>query len=198
MMSIPNILTLLRIFLTPIFIICLFSEIFGAQLWALVIFIVASITDAYDGYFARKNDMVTDTGRFLDPLADKILLSSAFISFSIMGLIDIWMVALIIFRDLFVTGLRVLMSRKGLIMITSKIAKSKTGVQVGIIIFTLLFLSLKGFNWILLEDYLIFINEYKYEWTVFCSYYHIYFCRIYNGFPISFLGVMALYFSCFA
>ena len=161
MIAIPNILTLLRIFLTPIFIICLFSEFYGAQLWALVIFIVASITDAYDGYFARKNDMVTDTGRFLDPLADKILLSSAFISFSIMGLIDIWMVALIIFRDLFVTGLRVLMSRKGLIMITSKIAKSKTGVQVGIIIFTLLFLSLKGFNWILLEDYLIFINEYK-------------------------------------
>ena len=161
MMSIPTILTLLRIFLTPIFIICLFSDFCGAQLWALIIFIVASITDAYDGYFARKNDMVTDAGRFLDPLADKILLSSAFISFSIMGLIDIWMVALIIFRDLFVTGLRVLMSRKGLIMITSKIAKSKTGVQVGIIIFTLLFLSLKGFNWILLEDYLIFINEYK-------------------------------------
>ena len=95
MMSIPNILTLLRIFLTPIFIICLFSDFFGAQLWALIIFIVASITDAYDGYFARKNDMVTDTGRFLDPLADKILLSSAFVSFSIMGLIDIWMLSLI-------------------------------------------------------------------------------------------------------
>lgn len=161
MMAIPNILTVMRIFLTPIFIICLFSDFFGAQLWALVIFIVASITDAYDGYLARKNNMVTDTGRFLDPLADKILVSSAFISFSIMGLIDIWMVALIIFRDLFVMGLRLLMSRRGFIMITSKIAKSKTGVQVGIIIFTLLFLTLKGFNWVLLEDYLIFINEYE-------------------------------------
>lgn len=161
MMPIPNILTVMRIFLTPIFIICLFSDFFGAQLWALVIFIVASITDAYDGYLARKNNMVTDTGRFLDPLADKILVSSAFISFSIMGLIDIWMVALIIFRDLFVMGLRFLMSRRGFIMITSKIAKSKTGVQVGIIIFTLLFLTLKGFNWLLLEDYLIFINEYQ-------------------------------------
>jgi CDP-diacylglycerol--glycerol-3-phosphate 3-phosphatidyltransferase len=160
-MAIPNILTVMRIFLTPIFIICLFSDFFGAQLWALVIFIVASITDAYDGYLARKNNMVTDTGRFLDPLADKILVSSAFISFSIMGLIDIWMVALIIFRDLFVMGLRFLMSRRGFIMITSKIAKSKTGVQVGIIIFTLLFLTLKGFNWVLLEDYLIFINEYQ-------------------------------------
>ena len=161
MMAIPNILTVMRIFLTPIFIICLFSDFFGAQLWALIIFIVASITDAYDGYLARKNNMVTDTGQFLDPLADKILLSSAFISFSIMGLIDIWMVALIIFRDLFVMGLRLLMSRRGFIMITSKIAKSKTGVQVGIIIFTLLFLTLKGFNWVLLEDYLIFINEYE-------------------------------------
>ena len=161
MMTIPNILTVMRIFLTPIFIICLFSDFFGAQLWALIIFIVASITDAYDGYLARKNNMVTDTGRFLDPLADKILLSSAFISFSIMGLIDIWMVALIIFRDLFVTSLRVLLSRKGFIMITSKIAKSKTAVQIGIIIFTLLFLTLKGFNWVLLEDYLIFINEYQ-------------------------------------
>ena len=161
MMAIPNILTVMRIFLTPIFIICLFSDFFGAQLWALVIFIVASITDAYDGYLARKNNMVTDTGRFLDPLADKILVSSAFISFSIMGLIDIWMVALIIFRDLFVTSLRVLLSRKGFIMITSKIAKSKTAVQIGIIIFTLLFLTLKGFNWVLLEDYLIFINEYQ-------------------------------------
>ena len=161
MMAIPNILTVMRIFLTPIFIICLFSDFFGAQLWALIIFIVASITDAYDGYLARKNNMVTDTGQFLDPLADKILLSSAFISFSIMGLIDIWMVALIIFRDLFVTSLRVLLSRKGFIMITSKIAKSKTAVQIGIIIFTLLFLTLKGFNWVLLKDYLIFINEYQ-------------------------------------
>ena len=161
MMSIPNVLTLFRIFLTPVFIICLFSEFFGAQLWALVIFIVASITDAYDGYFARKNNMVTDTGQFLDPLADKILVSSAFISFAIMGLIDFWMVILIIFRDLFVTSLRVLLSRKGFIMITSKIAKSKTGVQVGIIIFTLLFLSLKGFNWVSLKTSFNFINEYQ-------------------------------------
>ena len=161
MMAIPNMLTVMRIFLTPIFIICLFSDFFGAQLWALVIFIVASITDAYDGYLARKNNMVTDTGRFLDPLADKILVSSAFISFSIMGLIDIWMVALIIFRDLFVMGLRLLMSRRGFIMITSKISKSKTAVQIGIIIFTLIFLTLKRFNWVLLEDYLIFINEYQ-------------------------------------
>ncbi|MBT3479563.1 MAG: CDP-diacylglycerol--glycerol-3-phosphate 3-phosphatidyltransferase [Candidatus Marinimicrobia bacterium] len=161
MMTLPNILTLFRIFLTPVFIVCLFAEFQGAHLWALTIFIVASITDAFDGYYARKNDMVTDTGRFLDPLADKILVSSAFISFAIMGLIDFWMVALIIFRDLFVTGLRMIMSRKGVTLMTSKVAKSKTGVQLGIIIFILLFLSLKGIDWSFVKDYLQFVKDYQ-------------------------------------
>ena len=161
MITLPNILTFGRILLTPVFIVCLFDDFAGAQIWALVIFIVASITDAYDGYYARKNNMVTDTGRFLDPLADKILVSSAFISFAIMNLIDFWMVGLIIFRDMFVTGLRVIMSRYGFTMMTSKIAKSKTGVQIGIIIFTLLFLSLKGLNWVLSNEIHGFIHEYE-------------------------------------
>ncbi len=161
MMTLPNILTFGRILLTPVFIVCLFAEFQGAHMWALTIFIIASITDAYDGYYARKNNMVTDTGRFLDPLADKILVSSAFISFAVMGLIDFWMVALIIFRDLFVTGLRVVMSRSGFTMMTSKIAKSKTGVQLGIIIFTLLFLSLKGLNWVLTNEIHGFIHQYE-------------------------------------
>ena len=161
MMTLPNILTFGRILLTPVFIVCLFDDFAGAHIWALVIFIVASITDAYDGYYARKNNMVTDTGRFLDPLADKILVSSAFISFAIMNLIDFWMVSLIIFRDMFVTGLRVIMSRYGFTMMTSKIAKSKTGVQIGIIIFTLLFLSLKGLNWVLSNEIHGFIHEYE-------------------------------------
>ena len=87
---------------------------------------------------------------FLDPLADKILVSSAFISFAILGVVEYWMVILIIFRDLFVTGLRMAMIRKGLNMVTSNIAKAKTGIQIGIIIFILLFLGLKGLpiSWI--------------------------------------------------
>jgi len=161
MMTLPNILTILRILLTPVFILCLFAEFDNAQLWALFIFIVASITDAYDGYYARKNDMVTDTGIFLDPLADKILVSSAFISFAVMGLIDFWMVTLIIFRDLFVTGLRAIMSRKGFTMITSQIAKSKTSVQISTIIFTLTIVSLKGISWTIVTDYLTFVKEYE-------------------------------------
>ena len=159
MMTLPNILTFFRILITPVFIICLFDDFPGAHLWALFLFIIASITDAYDGYYARKNNMVTDTGKFLDPLADKILVSSAFISFAIMGLIDFWMVALILFRDLFVTGLRIIMTRNGFTMMTSRIAKSKTGVQLGIIIFTLFFLSLKGLGWVLSNEIHLFILE---------------------------------------
>ena len=161
MMSLPNILTFLRILLTPIFIICLFGEFEQAKMWALSIFIIASITDAYDGYYARKNNLVTDAGRFLDPLADKILVSSAFISFAIMDLIDFWMVGLIIFRDLFVTGLRMIMTRNGFTMMTSKIAKSKTLVQIAIIIFTLLFLSVKGYSGPFFQSFIYYIKDYQ-------------------------------------
>ena len=160
-MTLPNILTFFRILITPVFIVCLFEDFPGAHIWALFLFVIASITDAYDGYYARKNDMVTDTGRFLDPLADKILVSSAFISFAIMGLIDFWMVGLILFRDLFVTGLRIIMTRNGFTMMTSQIAKSKTGVQLGIIIFTLIFLSLKGLGWVMSNEIHLFILEYE-------------------------------------
>ena len=88
--------------------------------------------------------MVTPEGKFLDPLADKILVSSAFISFAIIGVIDYWMVALIIFRDLFVTGLRMAMNQKGLEMVTSNIAKAKTIIQINIIGFILIVLGMKG------------------------------------------------------
>lgn len=176
MITLPNILTFFRILLTPVFIICLFKNFPYAHVWALIIFIVASITDAYDGYYARKNDMVTETGRFLDPLADKILVSSAFISFAVMGLIDFWMVGLIIFRDLFVTGLRLIMSRNGLNMMTSNIAKSKTSAQIGIIIFTLLYLSLKGIDLLFSSEIHWFINEYElvYYLTLIVSIFTLY------------------------
>lgn len=150
-MTLPNILTILRILLTPIFIICLFYErLFQphpyAYSWALLIFILASITDAYDGYYARKYNQITPSGRFLDPLADKILISSAFISFAVIGLIEYWMVALIVFRDLFVTGLRMALSHKGFTMLTSNIAKAKTVIQFLIIIFILTYLGIKSLS----------------------------------------------------
>ncbi|MCH8012188.1 MAG: CDP-diacylglycerol--glycerol-3-phosphate 3-phosphatidyltransferase [Candidatus Marinimicrobia bacterium] len=139
----PNILTIGRIVLTPVFILCLFYEAPWAKPIALFVFIIAAITDAVDGHLARKHGLVTKTGAFLDPLADKILVSSAFISFAIMGKIPFWMAGLIIFRDLFITGLRMVFMNRGLTLVTSSISKLKTGIQIGAIIFILLYLSLK-------------------------------------------------------
>ena len=160
-LNIANSLTLFRIALTPIFIIFLFYEHPNAKLWALMVFLVASITDALDGYFARKHDQVTEQGRFLDPLADKILILSALISFAVLEIIPFWMVGLIIFRDLFITGLRVVMNNKGFQMVTSNIAKAKTSFQVVIIVSILLYLGSARlpFDWS--ADYIQLIREYE-------------------------------------
>ncbi len=160
-LNIANSLTLLRIALTPVFIIFLFYDHSYAKLWALMVFLVASITDALDGYFARKHDQVTEQGRFLDPLADKILILSALISFAVLEIIPFWMVGLIIFRDLFITGLRVVMNNKGFQMITSNIAKAKTSFQVVIIVSILLYLGSARlpFDWS--ADYIQLIREYE-------------------------------------
>ena len=143
-MTIPNILTVFRILLTPFFIFFLFNESESSGVYSLIIFTVASFTDAYDGYYARKYNAVSESGKFLDPLADKILASSAFISFAVLGLIDIWMVAIIILRDLFVTLLRMRMKKGGESLVASNIAKSKTAAQLITIIFTLIYLSINN------------------------------------------------------
>ncbi len=169
--NIPNVLTIFRIMLTPLFILCLFYNYPYAKLWALIIFIVASITDAFDGYYARKYNQVTRHGQFLDPLADKILVSSAFISFAIMDLVPFWMVGLIIFRDLFVTGLRMAMESKGLTMITSKIAKAKTTAQISVIIFILLFLGIQifSFGWLRIAIQFIIDNRIIYYFALIAT-----------------------------
>ena len=170
-MNLPNILTDCRILVTPIFIILLFHDHPYAKSWALFIFVAAMLTDIFDGYYARKYNEITPEGKFLDPLADKILVSSAFISFAFIGLIEYWMVGLIIFRDLFVTGLRMAIEHKGLNMVTSLIAKTKTTIQYIIIIFILTVLGLKGlpFGWI--DPIMVIIDEYRliYNFTFFIS-----------------------------
>ena len=170
-MTIPNILTVFRIFLTPFFVYCLFADFNNAYLFALIIFIVASITDAYDGYYARKYDVVTESGKFLDPLADKILVSSAFISFAVLGLIEFWMVGLIIFRDIFITLLRMLMKRNDRTLVTSNIAKSKTSAQLTLIIFTLSFLVFSNINETILSAIFDLVSKYNlvYNLTFFVS-----------------------------
>ena len=164
-------LTVFRILLTPIFIISLFSEYRFAHPIALAIFLIACITDTYDGYYARKYNQVTPEGKFLDPLADKILVSSAFISFAFIGIIEFWMVGLILFRDLFVTGLRMAVEHKGLSMVTSMIAKAKTTIQYIIIMFILTVMGLKGFSFGWIPAMIEVVDQFSliYYFTFFIS-----------------------------
>jgi CDP-diacylglycerol--glycerol-3-phosphate 3-phosphatidyltransferase len=97
---------------------------------SLGVFIVAALTDWYDGWLARKFKYVTEWGKFMDPLADKILTSSAFIGFVLVGLLEWWMVAVILFRDFSITFLRIYADRKGLVFTTSYYAKWKTFLQM--------------------------------------------------------------------
>ena len=160
-MNIPNLLSLFRIILTPLFIILLFSEFSSARLLALIVFAIAAITDAYDGHLARKYNQITPQGKFLDPLADKILVLSAFLSFAYIGIVDFWMVGIIIFRDLFITGLRWIISNKGFEFVTTKLSKYKTAFQLTIIIITLIFLTLEGSNLESLITTIDLIKQYK-------------------------------------
>ncbi len=174
----PNILTIARILLTPFFILCLFYDAPWARPMALVIFIVASVTDAWDGYIARKKDLVTKTGAFLDPLADKILVSSAFISFAIIGKIPYWMAVLIISRDLFVTGLRMLFLSRGVSLITSKLAKLKTVTQISAIVFVLSYMALKAITLINAEALLSVIESFN---LIYYAVYGVTLFTVYTG-----------------
>ena len=161
-MNVPNILSLARIILTPLFIILLlFADFKMAKVFALLVFAIAAITDVYDGYLARKYNQITPEGKFLDPLADKILVLSAFISFAFINIIDFWMVGIIIFRDLFVTGLRFIISGRGFEFVTLKLSKYKTAFQLTIIILTLIFISIEGLEINIFIPTIVLIKEYK-------------------------------------
>jgi len=144
---IPNLLSLSRVVLTPVFLyFLLFSEYHHAKLISVIIFTIASITDAFDGQIARKYGLETRIGVFLDPLADKFLVLSAFFSFVFLGDVHLWMVLLISFRDIIVTILRMVMEAKGITMITSKAGKLKTVLQIIIINVVLFYILLKAYG----------------------------------------------------
>ncbi len=138
--TVANFFSFLRILLTPLFVYLLFTDKPYYAVLALVVFIFASVTDAYDGYFARKFNTVSRFGIFLDPLADKVLMITAFLSFVVLDLVPLWMVIVIILRDFMVTGLRVYFNSRNKSMETRKTAKVKTGSQIGVIIFILLYI----------------------------------------------------------
>jgi CDP-diacylglycerol---glycerol-3-phosphate 3-phosphatidyltransferase len=139
---IPNMLTVFRIILTPFFVYCVLKS--NLQLCAVILFFIASVTDWYDGYLARKYGLSSDWGRFLDPLADKILVLSALFSFAYLGLIQFWMVVVIVLRDVLVTSLRSYALHQGKPIVTNLFAKLKTAFQMLMIGLILLFIALQS------------------------------------------------------
>ena len=145
-MVLPNQLTILRIILTPIFLVLfLTGEPVLIQI-AYMVFIIAAITDWYDGWLARKFNYITEWGKFMDPLADKILTATAFIAFVIIGMLQLWMVLLIIIRDLIITLLRVYADYRKVSFMTSRTAQIKTFIQMIFLYYILTIYTLKTFE----------------------------------------------------
>ena len=156
-MGLPNQLTVLRMILTPLLVYLLSREGVSFRYYALVVFLLASLTDWYDGYVARKWGIVTQWGKFLDPLADKILVITLFCVFVWLGLVKAWMVVVIAARDVVMTLLRLYGDWKRQPVVTSMSAKWKTGGQMAAIYIILLYLVVKahGFNF----EWLIWLQE---------------------------------------
>ena len=126
--NLPNSLTLLRIFLVPLLVVVLLTKY--SDFLGLGIFLVAAVTDFFDGYFARRMKKITRMGALLDPIADKLLMSAAFISLVELGLAKAWMVVLIIGREFAVSGLRAIAAQHGVTIAASPLGKTKTIMQV--------------------------------------------------------------------
>jgi CDP-diacylglycerol---glycerol-3-phosphate 3-phosphatidyltransferase len=137
-LNLPNQLTLLRVLLTPVFVALLLSESSLNKQLSLVVFIIAALTDWYDGWAARKLGYISRWGKFLDPLADKILSSVALLVYTYLGLIDAWMVWIVIVRDFLITGLRSYAEFKDQPIVTSKTAQAKTFGQFVVIYYILI------------------------------------------------------------
>ena len=141
-LSVPNLLSALRIILIPLFLYLVFLRTPMAMFWGLAVFCIASLTDLIDGWSARKLHQESDLGRFLDPLADKFLVISAFIAPLFLDpLIPFWMVLIIVLRDLLITLMRYLSLKKGTTLRTSRFGKVKTFFQmISIIIIIMVFI----------------------------------------------------------
>lgn len=137
-MNLANKITILRILMIPIFMTFMLVEFPYHMETALVVFLIASLTDRLDGHLARKYNMITDFGKFMDPLADKLLVTGAFVLLIQLGRIEAWIVFIILAREFAVTGLRSLAAAQNVIIAASKYGKIKTVTQIITIVVLLL------------------------------------------------------------
>ena len=141
-MNLPNKLTLLRIIIAPIFMYFFILDSYYLRLVALGLFLLAALTDFIDGHYARKYGIITGFGRFMDPLADKILVSSALISFIALDYVSPLPVMLIIGREFLITGLRLLVAYSGVVIPPTWWAKVKTFMQISLVGLVLVYINL--------------------------------------------------------
>jgi CDP-diacylglycerol--glycerol-3-phosphate 3-phosphatidyltransferase len=130
MLNLPNFLTLCRILLVPPLVVVLLTKFEDKEWWGLGLFLLAALMDFLDGYFARRRKQITRLGTLLDPAADKILMSAAFISLVELGLAPAWMVVVIIAREFAISTLRSFASSEGLVIPSGFSGKVKTVVQI--------------------------------------------------------------------
>ena len=145
MWNIPNMLTLFRIFLVPLLVVVLLTEVPDKEYWGLGIFLLAALTDALDGIIARRTDRITTTGAMLDPIADKLLMSAAFISLVELQQVPAWMVTLIVGREFAVTALRLIALERGIAISANWLGKAKTTSQI--ITVSILIFSINSDQW---------------------------------------------------
>ncbi len=137
-MNLANKITIFRVFLVPIFVFVLYMDNPYSTYIAAGIFILASLTDSLDGYIARSRNMITNFGKFIDPLADKILVSAALIGLVEIGKIPAWIVIIIIAREFTISGFRIIAASEGITIAASSLGKIKTITQLLAIILLLL------------------------------------------------------------
>jgi CDP-diacylglycerol--glycerol-3-phosphate 3-phosphatidyltransferase len=154
-LNVPNAITIARIMLIPVFLVVLFSEIPHGDVWAVGVFALAAGTDKLDGYLARRRNSVTAAGMFLDPLADKLLISSALIALVSLDRVAPWVAMVIIGREFAVSGLRLVGIAQGVSIPASRMGKLKTASQTLAVLFLLVsYTAMPHFN--LVEDILIY------------------------------------------
>lgn len=129
-MNTPNKLTLMRTLMVPIFVLCMYLDFNNSRIVATIIFAIASFTDFLDGYLARRDNLVTNFGKFADPLADKILVCSAMIMLVSTGEMPAWAVIIIIAREFTITGFRIIAASENITIAASPLGKFKTVTQL--------------------------------------------------------------------
>lgn len=155
-MNLANKITMFRILLLPIFVLSYYYDQSGIS--SLAIFLLGSFSDFLDGYVARKYDMITDFGKFIDPIADKILVLSAFIMFIERGFVEPWVVIVVLFRELLISGFRMLAAKKNISIAADIFGKLKTTTQFFSVIFFFLTIILINRNMYIIGKVLLYIS----------------------------------------